>query len=198
MAMIGMRHVVVVELDSHTAGAEPTYKQTGKVAGKAITGNLTLTHNDNPLYADDAIAEEDNGLNEMSLELGLDDLSEDVQDYIGILKKVTAGTPAVTTYYQNSKAAKAMGVGYIRVRRKGGTTTYQAVIIYKVMFRIENESTTTKGQSIEWQTPTVTGRCMGLDIDSSGEVTYRKIQNFETYSDAESYLNTFASISSNG
>lgn len=196
MAYIGMRHVVVAELDAHTAGSEPTYKTTGVVAGKAITGNLTKTYNNNPLYADDAIAEDDNGLQSMALELGLDDLDDETQAYMGMKKAVTSGTsPVVTTYYENSASAKYMGVGYIRVRRKAGSTTYQAIWIYKALFRIESENSQTKGETIEWNTPVAAADCMGLDIDGSGEVTFRKIRNFSAYDDAEDYLDGLAHVS---
>lgn len=199
MAFIGMRHVVMAELDAHTAGAEPTYK-TGMDVGKAISGNLTINRNSNPLYADDAIAEDDNGISSMELEIGTDDLEEDVQAAMGLIKKVTSGsgTSAVTTYYDTTESAKPIGIGYIRVRRKAGVTTYQGVWVYKSVFGKTSESSQTKGESIEWQTPTVTGRCAGLSIDSSGEMTFRKIRNFETESDAASWLDTCASITRGG
>ena len=91
MAFIGMRHVVVAKVASHTDGSEPTYT-AGMVAGKAISGNLTITRNNNPLRADDDIAENDNGITDMTLDLGTDDLLEDVQAYMGMLKSKTTGT----------------------------------------------------------------------------------------------------------
>ena len=97
MAFIGMRHVVVAELDTHTDGSEPTYK-AGMIAGKAIQGNLTKTFNDNPLPADDADAENDNSLLSMSLELGLDDLEEDAKVYMGLLK--STGSDNEKTYFE--------------------------------------------------------------------------------------------------
>ena len=194
MAFIGMRHVVVAKLGAHTPGAEPTYT-AGKVAGKAITGNLTINRNNNPLYADDVIAEDDNGITSMDLELGVDDLDEETQAYIGLLKEVTGtGTSAVTTYYENSAAANNVGVGYMRVRRKGGVTTFQGIWIYKTLFSKNAENSQTKGETIEWQTPTVNGRCMGLSVDSTGEATFRKIRNFDTESAAEDWLDGLAGI----
>lgn len=193
MAFIGMRHVVASVLSAHTSGSEPTYG-TGEVIGKAITGNLTINRNTNPLYADDVIAEEDNGITGMELELGLDDLSEDSQAYLGLLVKKTAGTPSVTTYYETSAASNYVGVGYIRVRRKGGTTSYQAIWIYKAMFAKNSENAQTKGETIEWQTPTINGTCVGLSVDSSGDETFRKIQTFSSESAAISWLDGLANV----
>lgn len=191
MAFIGMRHVVVAEVDTHVAGSEPTYK-AGMIAGKAITGNLTKTYNDNPLSADDADAENDNSLLSMSLELGLDDLEEEAKVYMGLLK--STGTEGDKTYYETSAPSKPMGTGYIRVRRRGGVTTYQVIWIYKVQYQIESENSQTKGRSIEWNTPVANGDCLGLDIDSSGEVTFRKIKNFTTYEAAMTFLDGLAGI----
>lgn len=200
MAFIGMRHVVAAKIASHTAGSEPTYS-AGKVIGKAITGNLTINRNANPLYADDVIAEDDNGITSMELELGLDDLLEDVQAYMGLLTEKTtgSGTSAVTTYYESAKAANDVGLGYIRVRRKNGVTTYQAVWIYKALFSKNAENSQTKGETIEWQTPTVIGRCMGLVVESDdGEPIFRKIQNFDTEAAAEAFLDDLAEITPPG
>ena len=200
MAFIGMRHVVGALITSETAGSEPTYGASGSgfIIGKAITGNLTINRNDNPLRADDVIAENYNGITSMDLELGLDDLMEDIQDKMGLLKAVTAGSPSVTTYYETSASAKAIGLGYIRVRRKNGATKYQAVWIYKAIFSKNSENSQTKGEQIEWNTPTVNGRCFGLEIDSTGDVTYRKIQNFDNESDAATWLNGLANYTTSG
>lgn len=197
MAFIGMRHVVGALITGETSGSEPTYGTSGSgfIIGKAITGNLTINRNTNPLYADDAIAEDDNGITSMDLELGLDDLLEDVQDKMGLLKATTAGSPSVTTYYETSASAKAIGLGYIRVRRKNGATKYQGVWIYKAIFSKNSENSQTKGENIEWNTPTVNGRCFGLEVDATGDLSYRKIRNFDSESEAASWLNGLANYS---
>lgn len=188
MAFIGMRYVVAAELDSHTAGSAPTYK-AGMVIGKAISGNLTINRNDNPLYADDAIAEDDRSVTGMSLEIGMDDLLEPAAAYLGLVK---AGSNS--EYFETSASPKNVGVGYVRVRRKNGEDVFQAVWMYKTMFAIESEEAQTKGESIEWQTPTINGRAAALDIDGSGDLVFRVKKNFTTFSDAATYLNGLASI----
>lgn len=195
MAFIGMRHPVVATLSTHTAGADPTYA-AGMVVGHAIQGNLTITRNNNPLYGDDTIVEDDNSITAMSLELGVDDLSETVRAYmLGLVKKTTGtGTAAVDTYYDTDAAAPYVGLGYIRVRRLDGATKYQGVWYYKAIFSEESESSATKGESIEWQTPTVTGRCMGLSVDGTGALTFRKFQYFDTETAAIAWLNGLAGI----
>ena len=55
MAFVGMRYVVAAPVDTETPGTGITYGN-GFVVGKAIQANLTITRNNNPLYADDTIA----------------------------------------------------------------------------------------------------------------------------------------------
>lgn len=195
MAFIGMRHPVVAKLASHTEGAEPTY-DAGMIIGHAIAGNLTITRNSNPLYGDDVIVEDDNGITGMSLELGLDDIEEAVRVYMLGLKEVSvgSGTSATTEYHDTDESAPYVGIGYIRVRRKNGVTAYQTVWMYKAVFAEESENSATKGEIIEWQTPTITGRAMGLNVGGSGERTFRKKALFTTETAAVAWLNNLAGI----
>lgn len=194
MAFIGLRYPVVATVTSHTAGAEPVYG-TGMVIGHAITANLTITRNDNPLYADDRIVEDDNGITGMSLELGLDDISEEVQAYMLGTVKETGTSSAPDLYLDGDSGAPAVGVGYIRVRRKDGATKYQATWIYKATFGFTDESAQTKGETIEWQTPTITGRAQGVSRGSTGRLDFRARAVFDTEAAAISWLNTKAGIS---
>ena len=75
MAFVGMLHPVAATIATEAEGAAITYN-AGMVIGKAIQGNVTWNRPDNPLYADDATAEDDNGLTGGSIELGVDDLTD--------------------------------------------------------------------------------------------------------------------------
>ena len=195
MPFIGLRYPVVATLASHTDGSAPTYN-AGKVAGHAIQANLTIDRNDNPLYGDDRVIEDDNGITGMSIDLGLDDLTEEVQSYMLGTKEVTSGTgtSAVTTYIDTDETAPYVGFGYIRVRRKDGATAFQATWYHKAVFSYTGEDAQTKGETIEWQTPTVTGRIMGISADSSGALQYRQRRNFDTEAAAMAWLNGLAGI----
>ncbi len=194
MAFIGMRHIVCAELESHTPGAEPTY-ETGLDVGGAIRGALTINRNNNGQYYDDVLGEDDNGIVSFEIELELNDISEEVQAYMGILKEVTAGTPSVTTYYDTSASTKPVGFGYMRVRRLHDVTSYQAVWFYKCQFSKNNESSQTKAESIEWQNTTISGKCSGLAVTGDGEYSFRKMQNFTTAAAAAAWLDALAGIS---
>ena len=67
------------------------------------------------------------------------------------------------------------------------------------MFSLTEENSQTKGESIEWQTPTINGKAFGLDTgkgaNNNGDATFRKKQNFTTEAAAEAYLDGLAGIS---
>ena len=196
MAFIGMRHVVAAKVATETPGQALTY-DAGMVVGKAIQGNLTWNRNDNPLYADDAIAENDNGATGGSIELGTDDLLDAVRAYLLGDEEVTVGTsPNTTTEYETTdEPAPYVGFGYVRVRIKNGVTSYQAVWYHKAQFGENTENAQTKGQTIEWQTPTITGRIMGVQNDASGTIRFRRRATFETLAAAVAWLDDKAGIS---
>lgn len=191
MAMIGLRYVVAAQIDAETPGAAITYK-AGKVIGKAISANLTWNRNNNPLYADDTIAEDDNGVTSGSIELNVDDLSDEARGYVLGEKTVTVGQG--TEYETSEEAAPYVGFGYIRVRRKNGATTYQACWYHKAQFGEGSENAQTKGENIEWQTPTITGRIMGVQNDESLAINFRRRANFDTEAAAQAWLKTKAGI----
>lgn len=195
MAFIGLRHPVVAKVQSHTKGQEPTYT-AGMVIGEAIQADLAITRNNNPLYGDDHVVEDDNSITAMQLTLGITDIPEDVQAYVGLLKEVTegTGTDAVTTYLETGGSPHECGLGYIRVRRMNGATTFQGIWIYRLVLGKDSESGATKNESITWQTPTVVGRCMATQVDNGDDPTFRAIRNFTTEAAALTWLNTKAGI----
>lgn len=195
MAFVGMQHVVAAKITAKPDNAMPTYS-AGMVIGKAIQAELSITRNSNPLYADDVVAEDDNSITAMSVSIGMDDFTEEAQAYLGLLKEVAGSGTDDKTYYETSGSADSAGLGYMRVRRKGGITTYQGVWVLDVLFGIESENSQTKGESIEWQTPTVTGKAaahMITTVDPS-EPVFRMKKNFATAAACIAWLDEQAGI----
>lgn len=196
MAFIGLRYPVAATFAQTADGTMPTYS-SGVVIGRAIQANLTRTHNSNPLYADDIIDEDDNSLTAMSLSLGLNDLLDEQRAALLGDIAVMSGdtTPTATGEYDEGGTGSApVGFGYIRVRRKAGATKYQACWYWKMTFVEDSEEAQTKGESIEWKTPTITGRAFGVYIDGSGTPKFRRRKTFDTEAEAKAWLNTKAGI----
>lgn len=192
MAYIGLRRPTIATVNTETPGQALTYN-AGKRFGKAIAANVTWNRNENPLYADDAISENDNGITGGSIEFNADDLTAEERAYA--LGLVEDGEEGAKTYKVTDAAAPYVGFGYIRVRRKAGVTSFHGIWYHKVQFAEGSENGQTKGKNIEWQTPTLNGTIMGVQIDSSGAIHFREEKYFETEAAAATWLDGKAGIS---
>ena len=197
MADIGLRYAAFARVQSHTEGSAITYG-TGREIGMMISANVAITRNSNRLYANDVVAEEDNSISEAQITINTDDLTLDNEQYMCGTVKTGEGDSA--HYEDTDEPAPLGGFGYIRVRSKTdqatGITTrsYIATWWYKVRARIEAEAAQTKGQNLEWSTPTLIMRAMGAYIDNSDKLKFRDRQKFETYAAAKAFIDNYANI----
>lgn len=192
MALIGLRTSIFAPITSEPTNAMPVY-------GPAVTGHerltsmkLSWTKNDSKLYADDTVAESDNSVSSGELEMGMDDLSAEFQkSALGVQEAGETGN----TYLEDTDAVGTPGgYGYIQVKVYRGVRKYIANWIYKVQFGQSDEETQTKGEKLEFGTPTVTGTVMGVFNDASGTAKFRRRQEFATYAEALEFISTVAGI----
>ncbi len=127
----------------------------------------------NPLYADNKIQEDsDETFSSGTLTLGVDDLVQDVSKFLLGLKEVTRtyGTSLTATelIYDDDMQSPYLGVGIIEEHQIDNVNQYRAVIFKKVKFNIPADAATTRGASIEWQTPSITAQIMRSDSVVSG------------------------------
>lgn len=191
MAFVGMRYVVAAKLKDEKAGQAPVY-DTGVVVGRAISADITYNRASNTLKADDVDAETDNGITGGTITIGVDDIADEVQ--AAILAQEMTGEGE---YEELGEADPYIGLGYIRVRRYKGETSYVAYWIFKAQLGITSESAATKQDSIQWQTPTLSGSMMGVQPDESMKVKFRRRKTFtgtEAEKEAYAWLNALANI----
>jgi phi13 family phage major tail protein len=154
MAKVGLKHIIGAELDE--SGATPSYSN-GTVIGKAISANVSVEINEALLYADDSVAESIKEFKSGKISLNTDDLSYAVQ---GLL---LGHTVTDSTLKANSNdVAPYVGVGFYGQVVRGGTVKYRAVWLYKVKFGEPGDESKTKGDNIEFITPTIEGTLMKL------------------------------------
>ena len=110
MAFTGLQYAVVAAITAETEGSAVTYG-TGKVLGRMISANISWTRNDNPLYADDAIAENDNGVTGGTIELNVDDISDAGRVYV--LGETEVTVTGGTEYETTETPAPYVGVGFL-------------------------------------------------------------------------------------
>ena len=184
MAIIGIKYPVAAELSAET----PAYN-TGFIIGKAIAANINIEGGDaNQLFADDMPVESDSSFQGGTIELGVDDLTD--LNYATLLGHVIASESGASVVIGNANdVAPNLGIGFYKTRKKSGVLSYRATWLYKVQFSEPSDETQTKGETIEWQTPTISGNIMVLP---NGD--WKRQATFATEADAIAWLESKASI----
>lgn len=201
MAKIGLKCPVAAQITGYdSATGAPTYGN-GFIIGKAVTAEKTIESNSNPLYGDDAIAENDSSFASGTIKLGVTDFGNDYADGLqvqakmlgNIVSSVTGGGYSIRR--ASGQFAPYLGFGFYKTKVHNGQRIYEATWLYKTQFKTPSDATNTKGQSIEWQTPEIEGTVMvveGFDGD-----TYEDTAIFTTEGAAKSWLFAKANIMPN-
>ena len=191
MAFVGLLYAVAAPIEQETDGQAITYGK-GQVIGGMMTAEISYTRNSNPLYADDRVKEEDNSITGGTIKLGVDDVNDDAR--VMLLGDKKEGDAGEEVYHETVESAPYVGAGYIRVRRKDNKTSYIVYWVHKAIFGIGTESAKTKGQNIEWQTPTLEGSIMGVKNNAEMQTRFRERRTFAKESEARAWLDKKAGI----
>ena len=189
---VGMMYPVFAPIASHTDGSMPTYG-TGVVIQEARNCTISKTYNNNPLYGDDRIVDDDNGLQELTASFEPTGLSD--SDRVLLFGEEEMSVGGLTCQVESDNATPYGGFGYIRKMRDNGVKKFEAWVILKIKFQEESQATNTKEGSISWGTPTLNGRAAGIYIDSTESLRWRVHETFETMAAAKSWLNTVLNVS---
>ncbi len=175
--------------DGSVSYSQPT------VAGAAVEYGVSwTTSDDNPLYADNAIKENDNGTFQSGeLTLGTDDLTENVSKFVLGLKtkevSYGAGKKVNVTVYDDEAKAPYFGFGIIEMHQIDNVDSFRVVFLPKVQFKLPENAATTKGESIEWQTPSITATVFRSDqADDENKHPWMEDAWFDNEADAIEYL----------
>jgi phi13 family phage major tail protein len=162
MATIGLRDVHYALLIDDPVVGVATYETPVKIIG-AITANINPNASSATLFYDDGPGDTAATLGEISLELNLADIPLDVQAVWlghtyenGILKRMGGDTPPW------------LAIGFRTLKSNGA---YRYMWLNKGKFTVPEEAYNTKGDSIEFSTPTITGAFVKRDSDDEWERT---------------------------
>ena len=191
-ANVGMMYPVFAPISAHTDGSMPTYGN-GVVIHEARNCNISKTYNDNPLYGDDRIVDDDNCLTALTASFEPTGLSDSDRMLLFGENEISVG--GLTCQVESDNETPYGGFGYIRKMRENGVVKYEAWIILKIKFQEESQNTATKEGSISWNTPTLNGRAAGVYIDNTGKLRWRVHETFETIAAAKSWINTVLNVS---
>lgn len=193
MSFVGMKHVVAAPIKTEVAGQAVTY-DAGVEIGAAISATVTINRNTEGLYANDALKESDNSITGGTIDLNIDDISDDAAEKILGVKKTAGESQNPTVFHETGEAAPYVGLGYYRVRRLNGVESYRAYWYHKTQLSMANETANTKAGSITWQTPTLTGNIMAVVNDSTGKSKFRDYADFTEESKVIAWLDTKANV----
>ena len=147
--------------------------------GKAISASFEPnTPDDNPLYANNAVAENDSsGASGGTLTLTLDRLTQEAAaDLYGLTVEdveVTVGDKPGTQVegtalkYTGNEQSAPVGVAFIRQNQVDGVRNHEVILYRRSTFSMPADSAQTMGESIEWQTPEIEASVMGLEGDGT-------------------------------
>ncbi|MGG3452167.1 major tail protein [Domibacillus aminovorans] len=162
---IGLKDLHVAKLLTDKKGVGATY-DTPVSLGRAISGTITPATNMAVLYADDGPAETGSSIGGIEVAFNIDDLTTEIQMLLlGNEKDTKGGVVSKTT-----DEAPYVAVGY-EITRNDGKSHF--VWLYKGMFQETEANHQTKGENVEFQTPTLTGRFIKRDFDDAWKYTFR-------------------------
>ena len=193
MATIGLSKPYVAKYAAE--GTKVTYTDP-QTMGKAVEVNIEIeTAESNDLYADNSIAETDRSFANGTLTIGTDDLSQDASKLIlGLQERDLSSlnlelgdgdAEAKELVYDDDQVVPYLGFGGIIKKKVGGVYKWRAVVLCKVMFSVPADAATTQGESIEWQTPSLTATIMRGDDEKH---MWKREATFSTEANAEKYI----------
>lgn len=198
MAGIGLYGVFYAKATVEN-GVVTGYTGGVQTMGKAISASFEPNESaDNPLYANNAIAETDaSGSSGGTLTLTLDRLTlAAAADLYGLtVTEVTATVDGETVNgqgvdYTGNEESAPVGVAFIRWNQEDGDRgIHEAVIYRRVTFSMPGEDAETMGESIEWQTPEIEGTVVGKEGD--GTNAWRKKYRFPTHAAAMAFITEY-------
>lgn len=176
MAYVGLRKPIIAEITGAKVYGEPL------AFGKAIGLQVTPNYAEGSLNADDAQVEYDKEFNYAEVTLNTSTIPIEAHEKM-FGHKVNEGKTGAT--FNKDDQAKYVGMGWISVEKVDGVRKFIGNVLYKVKFSEPSEDYSTKGDSIEYKTPSITGRAIA---NEDGD--WKDFEAFDASEDALKWINT--------
>ena len=176
MAQYGLSNPFIAKL-----GVEGTYT-LGFQCGKAVKTGIVPKYATAKLYADNIVAEQVDEFVEAAVTLGVSTLPVVAQTVL-FGHEVAETTEAIT--YNASDSSNYVGYGFVVKEMIDGATSFTATVLYKVKFTEAGAEYETKGDTIVFKTPSLSGVAVAPE---SGK--WQQTQTFATYLLAETFIKT--------
>lgn len=175
MAYIGLANPIIAKRNEK----EGNYSDASNI-GKVISVNISPQYAEGSLYADNVQSEYEKEFKYADITLGTDRIptamyatmfGHEVEE-----QKVT---------YKAADTAPYVGMGFYVTETVGGVRSFCASWLYKVKFTEPSEDYQTKGENIEFKTPSVTGRILA---DEKHDYRWKETEVFKTETEAVAWL----------
>lgn len=190
MARIGLLKPRVAKYSA--SGTTVTYSD-GQILSKAISHDLSLENTDPvKLFADDGACESVSGFSSGTLTIVVDELPMAEAGLIFGITPESISTPSGTGLtFDDDAQAPYLGYGVIVPQIRNGERSWMAVLLTKIVFNITGDTFSTKGETIEFQTPELTATVLR---DDTAKHAWRKYAVFASEANADAWLNAQLSI----
>lgn len=175
MAYLGLRKIKIAKLTGNTYG-EPVY------LGKAIGLNITPSYAEGSLYGDDELAEYDKEFRYADVTLNTSTIPIEADEQ---MFGHTVNKEKNEIVYGSEDEAAYVGAAWITVEKVNSVKKYCANFLPKVKFSEPSDEFATKGDNIEYKTPSISGRAM------ANEKAWKKVKKFATESEAQEAADAF-------
>mgnify|MGYP000026109972 CR=1 FL=1 len=173
MAYIGLRKPIVGKRKEYGSYEAPF------AFGKAIGINVTPNYAEGSLYADDVQSEYDKEFTFAEVTMNTDTIPVVAYEHV-FGHKIEEEEIAFGADDENDY----VGMGWISVEKINGKRKFTGNFLSKVKFSEPNEEYTTKGENIEYKTPSITGRALAEEED----MRWKYVKPFDTAEEALAYV----------
>lgn len=147
-------HVALYSAESGTV----KYTSVRKLGRSVSMSTDISTSDDNNFYADDVLAETETGsaFTDGSGSIAIDGLSSDEEAFIMGLdsgNSYQVESQNIETFeYGESMNPPFLGLGAVKKIQRNGKSSWKAIVLTKVRFKVPGDDLTTQGDQIDWQT----------------------------------------------
>ena len=176
MAFIGLMNPYIARLvDEKTKKYADCF-----MCGNAMSVNITPNYNEAKLHSNNHLSEYVKEFKDGNMTLGTDRLPIEASR-VCFGHEVSEDKSEVT--YKTNDSANYVGVGFFADEMIDSVRRYVATVVYKVKFGEASNEYATKGDTIEFKTPSLEGVIAGI---SSNE--WKKTKVFDTEDEADKWL----------
>lgn len=195
--IIGVKHLTWAKVSSGGDGSAMTYTGGQQETDLMVRADQSEERSEVQFYADDHAIDRDNSVTGANVALEVAKLTANMlTDLVGY----EAGTGANPDLTLTDSEAPFVGIGFVHVERYKGAKTYIPYWYYKVQFSYGNRSFNTRGENLEFQTESLEGTAMAVQLTADGKNAFytRPQTPLTDEAAAKNWLKTKAGITGNG